>query len=67
LLLEPENQIEAEKLFQTLSENADVQIPLQEMFWSVAYASLVDKFGTPWEISVCKPQATVAKLDQTST
>ena len=51
LLLEPESLIETEKLFQALSENGDVKTSLQEMFWSVAYASLVDKFGIPWEIS----------------
>jgi PhnB protein len=63
LLLEPENQIEAVKLFQALSENADVQIPLQEMFWSVAYASLVDKFGIPWEISCVEAPGKVVKLE----
>lgn len=51
LLIEPENPIEAEKLFSALSVNGEVQIPLQEMFWSVCYGCLIDKFGTPWEIS----------------
>lgn len=51
LLLEPDNPAEAKRLFQALSENGEVLIPLQEMFWSVAYGSVVDKFGTPWEIS----------------
>ncbi|NKB33916.1 MAG: VOC family protein [Pseudomonadales bacterium] len=51
LLLEPEDAKEAERIFEALSEQGIVVIPLQEMFWSVAYGSLVDKFGTPWEIS----------------
>ena len=51
LLLEPEDPREAERLFLALSENGDVQIPLKEMFWSICYGSLIDKFGTPWEIS----------------
>lgn len=51
LLLEPSKPVEAEKLFHALSENGEVVIPLQEMFWSVAYGSVVDRFGTPWEIS----------------
>lgn len=51
LLLEPENSGAAQKLFEALSNDGLVQVPLQETFWSIAYASLVDKFGTPWEIS----------------
>jgi PhnB protein len=51
LLIEPEDPKEAKKQFLALSEGGHVQIPLQEMFWSVCYASLVDRFGTPWEIS----------------
>lgn len=51
LILEPENVVEAERLFQSLSEKGQVLIPLQEMFWSVAYGSVIDKFGTPWEIN----------------
>ena len=51
LLLEPENTKEAERLFLALSKDADIKMPLQKTFWSIAYGSLVDKFGTPWEIS----------------
>lgn len=51
LLLEPDNPDEAERQFQALSKNGEVSIPLQEVFWSVAYGSLIDQFGTPWEIS----------------
>ncbi|MCG8416225.1 MAG: VOC family protein [Pseudomonadales bacterium] len=51
LLIEPDDPKEAERLFVALSENGEVQIPLQEMFWSVAYGSLIDKYGIPWEIS----------------
>ncbi|MFK7864555.1 MAG: VOC family protein [Pseudohongiellaceae bacterium] len=53
LLLEPKNKLEAEKLFSALSDGGDVKVSLQEEFWSIAYACLIDKFGTPWEIS-CK-------------
>lgn len=51
LLIEPEDPKEAERLFSALAENGEVKIPLQEMFWSVCYGSLIDRFGTPWEIS----------------
>lgn len=58
LLLEPEDAGKAERLFAALSEGGVVRIPLQEMFWSVAYASLIDKFGTPWEISCTEAPGT---------
>jgi PhnB protein len=51
LLIEPEDPIKAEMLFSALSAGGEIRISLQEMFWSVCYGSLVDKFGTPWEIS----------------
>lgn len=51
LLLEPEDASEAERLYSSLAEGGKVLIPLQEMFWSIAYGSVVDRFGTPWEIS----------------
>jgi PhnB protein len=51
LLVEPEDPSKAEILFTALSVGGKVVIPLQEMFWSVCYGSVVDKFGTPWEIS----------------
>ncbi len=57
LLLEPEDEKEAERLFVALAENGDVQIPLQEEFWTVAYGALVDRFGTPWEISCMESPA----------
>ena len=51
LLIEPEDPDEAGRLFSALSKNGEVKIPLQEMFWSVCYGSLIDRYGTPWEIS----------------
>ena len=51
LLIEPEDPKKAEFLFSALSADGQIKIPLQEMFWSVCYGSLIDKFGTPWEIS----------------
>lgn len=51
LLIEPEDPSRAENLFAALAAGGEIKIPLQEMFWSVCYGSVVDKFGTPWEIS----------------
>ena len=42
---------EAERLFHALVENGTAQLPIQETFWSVRFAMLVDQFGTPWMIN----------------
>lgn len=51
LLIEPEDPNKAEILFSALSTDGEIKIHLQEMFWSVCYGSVIDKFETPWEIS----------------
>lgn len=46
---------EAERIFQALSENATVRMPIQETFWAVRFGMLVDQFGTPWMINCERP------------
>ena len=47
---------EAERVFQALSENAQVQMPLAETFWALRFGMLTDRFGIPWMIN-CDRQA----------
>ncbi len=42
---------EAERLFQVLSQNGKVQMPLQQTFWAKRFAMLTDQFGIPWMIN----------------
>jgi PhnB protein len=42
---------EAERIFRALSENATVQMPIQETFWARRFGMLVDQFGTPWMVN----------------
>lgn len=43
---------EAREIYEKLKKNAqEVQLELQETFWSPAYANLVDQFGVMWQIS----------------
>lgn len=44
--------VEAERIFEKLSENGTVKMPFQETFWSTRFGMLVDRFGTPWMINV---------------
>jgi PhnB protein len=52
--LQIERATEAERVFQALSENATVQMPLQETFWAVRFGMLTDQFGIPWMINCGK-------------
>ncbi|MDB5390044.1 MAG: glyoxalase/bleomycin resistance protein/dioxygenase [Planctomycetaceae bacterium] len=46
---------EAERIFQSLSQNGVVMMPLQETFWALKFAMFVDQFGIPWMINCEKP------------
>jgi PhnB protein len=43
--------VEAERIFQELSESGVVKMPIQETFWAARFGMLVDRFGTPWMIN----------------
>lgn len=49
--LEPESREEAKRLFDLLSTNGIVDMPLQDMFWGAYYGSCTDKFGINWMIN----------------
>lgn len=51
VLLSVADRAEAKRIFQALARKGEVRMPLQETFWSPAFGVLVDRFGTPWEIS----------------
>ena len=46
--LEPDTRSETERLFNALAEGAEVDMPLEEMFWGGYFGSLTDKFGINW-------------------
>jgi PhnB protein len=43
---------EADRVFNALSEGGQVTQPLEETFFSPKFGMCVDKFGTPWMVSV---------------
>jgi|SRR5579864_3468893 len=47
---------DAERIFQALSENGTVRMPLQETFWALRFGMLVDRFGIPWMINCERPE-----------
>lgn len=55
--LSVDSPAEAERVFQALSENGSVRMPLQETFWALRFGMLVDQFGIPWMVNCEKPSA----------
>jgi len=51
VLLSVADADEASRVFQALSNNGAIQMPLQKTFWSPSFGVVVDQFGIPWEIS----------------
>src|SRR5262245_56291184 len=46
---------EADRIFNALSKNADVKMPLQQTFWALRFGMLVDQFGIPWMVNCQAP------------
>jgi PhnB protein len=46
-----DNVEKSKEVFEKLKEGGQVQMPLQETFWSPSYGQVTDKFGVPWQIS----------------
>lgn len=51
LTLNAESEEEAKYLFEKLSEEGNVTMPLQKTFWAELYAMITDKFGIHWMIN----------------
>lgn len=51
LSISTDNKEEAERLFQSLSEDGEIKLPMNETFWGSYYGIVTDKFGINWKIS----------------
>lgn len=51
IFLEVDDPAETERLFDALAENATIEMPLQQTFWSLRFGVLTDQFGIPWTLS----------------
>lgn len=51
LSISAENEEEATRIFNALSEGGKVEVPLQKMFWDSFFGMLVDKFGIYWMVN----------------
>jgi PhnB protein len=53
----PDSRAEADRLFASLSDGGQVQMPMSDAFWGGYFGSFVDKFGINWLINVDERQA----------
>ena len=49
--LSPDTREETERLFNALSREGEVTMPLADMFWGDYFGSLVDRFGVHWMVN----------------
>ena len=52
LIIHTDSKDEADRLFNALSENGRVKLPMNLTFWGSYYGICVDKFGISWKITV---------------
>ena len=51
LYLNTDNKKEADRLFNALSAEGEIKMPMAEQFWGSYYGICIDKFGISWKIS----------------
>ena len=52
IMLSPETKEEADKLFDGLTKEADIEMKMEDTFWGDYMGSFTDKFGIKWMINV---------------
>ncbi|MCR9226816.1 MAG: VOC family protein [Flavobacteriaceae bacterium] len=51
LSLHPNSKEEADRLFNGLSQNGDIEMPMADQFWGDYFGSFVDQFGVHWMVN----------------
>lgn len=49
--LHPDSKVEADRLFNGLSEGGVIEMPMSDQFWGDYFGSFFDKFGIGWMIN----------------
>ena len=50
--IEPETREEAKRIYDALSADGTIAMPLQDMFWGAYFGEFTDKYGINWMINV---------------
>ncbi|RXK47522.1 VOC family protein [Aquirufa rosea] len=51
ICVNPDSREEAQRIFDGLSEGANINTPIQDMYWGAFYGTMTDRFGINWMIS----------------
>jgi PhnB protein len=52
----PDSREEADRIFNALSEGADIEMPIADQAWGDYFGSLKDKFGVMWMVDYGSPR-----------
>lgn len=56
--LAPDNREEADQIFNSLSKDGQVEMPMKDQFWGDYFGSFKDKYGICWMINYSSGQPT---------
>jgi PhnB protein len=56
LSIEAESKEEADRLFNALSKEGKIEMPLQKTFWGAYFGMFADKFGIQWMVNYTENQ-----------
>lgn len=51
LIIHTDSKVEANRLFNEMSKNGQVKVPMNLAFWGSYYGICIDKFGINWKIT----------------
>jgi PhnB protein len=51
VVVNPSTPEEAHRIFDALADGGEIQMSMQETFWSPAFGVVTDRFGVPWSIN----------------
>lgn len=55
LIIHTDSRAEANRLFNEMSKNGQVKVPMNLAFWGSYYGICIDKFGINWKITTEEP------------
>ena len=56
VLVNPDSREEADRIFNGLSEEAEIEMPIADQVWGDYFGSLKDKFGVMWMVDYGPPR-----------
>jgi PhnB protein len=56
VLVNPDTREEADRIFNALSEGAEIEMPIADQAWGDYFGSLKDKFGVMWMVDYGPPR-----------